>query len=288
MQPVALQHFFDTLFEPVVGHGRGVAKVELDVEMPGHDVLGAGTGVDIGNLETGRRKEFVAPVPLDPRQFGERRRRQVNRVAYQVRVGDVALLAEHRERAVERSAPAVLERVAKGCYARRLAHQAAIDFFAACFQPFDHLHRAVDRRAFLVGGNQQADRALMVRVLRDEILNRGDERRQRALHVGGAAPVQETVAHHGRERVAGPLLRRAGRHDIGVAGKHHQRLGAAAPRPEVVHVAEAQAMHLEAERLEAFDHQFLAAFILRRKRGAGDELLGQFEGLVCHIIFGHR
>ena len=252
--------------------------------MSGHNVVGAGAGVDIGNLEARRRKKLVAPVPFDTRQLGERRCRQVNGITHQVRVGDVALLAEHGERAVERSAPAVLERVAQCLYTRRLTHQTAIDLFAARLQPFNYLHRAVHRRAFLVGGDEQADRALVVRMLRDKILDGRDKRRQRALHVGGAASVQEAVAHRGRERIAGPFFFRTGGHDIGVTGKGDDRFGGAAPRPEIIDIAEAQAMYLKAERLQAFDHQLLAAGIVRCERGAGDQLFGEFESFVVHFV----
>jgi hypothetical protein len=202
-----------------------------------------------------------------------------------MRVGDVALLAVYGQAPAQRAAPTVLDDIAEPGVRGRFAHQTIVDMLAARREPIDHLDGAVDRRAFFVGGDQQADRALMVGMLPDKILDRGDERRQRALHVGGAAPVQQSVAHLRRERVARPLPARAGRHHVGVAGERQQRLDGAAPRPEVVDLAEAQALDLEPERFEARDHQFLTALVLRRDRWPGDQLLGEFQGFIGHTIF---
>jgi hypothetical protein len=57
-----------------------------------------------------------------------------------------------------------------------------------------------------------------------EFLDR-HEGRDRGLHVGGAAAVQLAVAVRGRERVAGPLVERAGGHHVGVAGEHQRLAG---------------------------------------------------------------
>ncbi len=67
-------------------------------------------------------------------------------------------------------------------------------------------------------------------------------------------------------------------------GEHHQRLGAAAHRPQVLDVAEGQALGLEAERRQAPDHDFLAAFVARRLRRALDQLLCQFKRFIHEFL----
>ena len=89
----------------------------------------------------------------------------------------------------------------------------------------------MERGAFLIGGDEQADGTLVPGVSGQKILDGGDKRRQRGFHVGRAAPVEMAVTDLGLEGVALPGLARAGGHDVGMAGKHHQRLGRAASRP---------------------------------------------------------
>ena len=103
-----------------------------------------------------------------------------------MRVGDVALVAVQNEPPGQRTAPAVLDRVAERRDAGRLADDAVIEAFAPGERPIDELDRAVDRRAFLVAGDEEADRA--------EKAAPGDEAQsgrhaggEPALHVAGAA-----------------------------------------------------------------------------------------------------
>ena len=116
---------------------------------------------------------------------------------------------------------------------RRLADDAVVDALAARGEPLDHLDGAVDRRAFLVGGEQQRDRAGRVGMRGDERLDRRDERGERALHVGGAAAVEPAVAL-GRARTGREChcVERAGRHDVGVAGEADQRARASPRRAQ--------------------------------------------------------
>jgi hypothetical protein len=64
-----------------------------------------------------------------------------------------------------------------------------------------------------------------VRVLRQEFFDRHGKRRDRRLHVGGAAAIQQAVAVAGHEGIAGPLFQRAGGHDVGVAGEDQRAAG---------------------------------------------------------------
>ena len=121
-------------------------------------------------------------------------------------VGDVTLHALDGEVARERAAAAVLDHVAGFFDRGRFADDAVIHFLAALLERFDYAHGAVDRRAFFVGGKQHRERARMIGVLRNEIGQRDDERRERAFHVGSAAPVEHAVPDRRRERIARPLL----------------------------------------------------------------------------------
>ena len=75
------------------------------------------------------------------------------------------------------------------------------------------------------------------------------------------------------------VLHRAGGHHIGVSGKHHDGAGRAAPRPEIVHVAEAHPLDPEAELFQAFDEDVLAARVIGRERAAGDQGFGELQGI---------
>ena len=82
---------------------------------------------------------------------------------------------------------------------------------------------------FLVAGEQEGQRAAVRRLRSEKLLGGHHHRRERGLHVGGAAAVQPALAVRGHEGVAAPLLQRAGGHHVGVAGEGEQRrLGIAA------------------------------------------------------------
>ena len=121
-------------------------------------------------------------------------------------------------------------------------------------------------------------------MLLDEICKRDDKGRQRAFHVGGAAAVQHAVAYGRHEGIAVPLLDRAGRHHVGMAGEAHQRARRAAARPQVVDAAHADFFADEAERLEHSDQQVEAAGVFGRDRRAGDQLFGEFQGIDGHDL----
>ena len=99
-------------------------------------------------------------------------------------------------------------------------------------QRLDHALGAVDRRAFLVAGDQEGERARCSRVRGDEFLAGGDHGGEPALHIGGAAAVEQAVADRRLERIGAPFLQRAGRDHVGVPGEAQHRAAArrAAPR----------------------------------------------------------
>ncbi len=84
---------------------------------------------------------------------------------------------------------------------------------ARCRHVIDQRAGAVQRGAFFVTGDDKADRARFDRHIGDG----GDHRRNRALHVDRAAPVQQFTAHFGGERIGCPAISR--RHHIQMPGK---------------------------------------------------------------------
>src|SRR5439155_10633473 len=195
------------------------------------------------------------------------------------------LLADHRQRAVDRAAAPDLDGVAKLGGVGRLAQEAMVEFFAALGRPLQQLHGAVDRDAFLIAGDEERDRACRLPAAGAEVI---EARRHRAsdgaLHVDGAAAVEravENLAGEGRMRPAGSVAR--GDH-IGVAGEHEVRGAAADAGIEIVdrigaRFDENHAMGGKARALqETFEHAERAG-LRRRHRGAAQEFTGKRNGV---------
>jgi hypothetical protein len=88
---VAVEHRVHALLQPSGVDSVLKRKLKSSTSSPGNDVARAGAGVDVADLPAGGREELVAFVPARGHQLGQRRRQLVDRVARQLRVGDVAL-----------------------------------------------------------------------------------------------------------------------------------------------------------------------------------------------------
>ncbi len=262
---------------------RREAEVEVDDDVARNHVGRAGAAVDVRHLPGGRREVGVAVVPLLGRQRGQRRYGQVDRVLGQVRIGDVALHAVDGQLARQRATPPVLDHVAERGHRGRLAHHAVVQPLAARAQQVADLDGAVVGRAFLVAGDQEADRAGVVRMHGDEFLGGHHEPGDRGFHVGGAAAIELAVAVGRLERVGAPLLHGAGRHHVGVAGEDQQLAvgtrAAALDGPQVGHAEVVRpADHgfaLEAGGGQAFDQHILAALVFGRDGAAADQVFSE-------------
>ena len=100
-----------------------------------------------------------------------------------------------------------------------------------------------------------------------------DERRDRSLHVAGAAPIQHAVPHLAAKRI-GPPVRRPDRHNIGMPGEAYVRAACANPRKKVFGLAIAQPMHCETQTAQ-HTRKHVLTVIRRRDRGAADQSLCQ-------------
>ena len=107
----------------------------------------------VRHLPAGGLKKCIALVPLGSHQLAQRRRKQVNRVFGQMRVGDVALNTFDAELAAERAAAAVFDHVAKLVDRGGLTHDAVIELFTTRLELVADHQRAVFGRAFFVAGN---------------------------------------------------------------------------------------------------------------------------------------
>ncbi len=212
-------------------------------------------------------------------QLGQRRGREMNRVLRQVRVGDVALLAVHGQGAAEGATTAVLDYVAEQGGARRFADDAPVQALVALAQALDHCLGAVLGRAFFIAGDEEADGALVLRVIGDEALHGDDHARQAALHVRCATAAEHAIfidAHV--EWLVLPGVQRAGGHHVGVAGEAQHGAVATAFGPEVLHLFDAHAFDLEAAGSQATHHQFLATFVDRGHGRAANQVESEFQG----------
>ena len=113
--------------------------------------------MDVADLPGGWRKERVAAIPFGRDQFGQRRRYLVDRIACQLRVGDVSLDAFDRELAAQGAATPVLDHVAGALNRSGFADDAEVRRFATLAQCFAHHNGAVCGGAFFVTGEQEGN-----------------------------------------------------------------------------------------------------------------------------------
>ena len=158
----------------------------------------------------------------------------MHRVVGKLWIRDVSLRAMDGQPARQRSAAPDLDCVAEHLVAAGLADDAPVDALTARSKRFDHAFRAVDGRSFLVAGEQEGERATMIRIAGDESLRGDHHRRETALHVRRAAAVKATVADLRHEGIGGPVFPGSCRDDVGVTREAEHRCRAAAPGPEVI------------------------------------------------------
>ena len=93
-------------------------------------------------------------------------------------------------------------------------------------------------------------------------------------HVGCAAPVEFAVAFGGLKRRRCPCFGWAGRNNVGMAGKTHERRTVAVPCPQVLCAAKGHGFDSKANSTQAFGNDLLAAVVIRSNGGLGDKLFG--------------
>ncbi len=207
----------------------------------------------------------------------------------------MTLDALDRDRGAHAAPPADLDHVAEHLGAGGLTNHAGIERLALLGEPLQHLPGAVDGDAFLVAGDQQADRAVEGAVARaEEARDRRDEGGDRALHVGGTPAEERAVDQFRAEGIDGPGLAPPDRHDVGVASKAEVSAGPAEAGIEVEHRLGARLRELElgAGKSEPLQHarkHVDGALVLGRDAGAADEVRRERRGIdgLRFLLDGH-
>ena len=197
----------------------------------------------------------------------------------------MALHAAHRQVDRHAAAPTDLHHVAEALRARRFADHADIDRLAALGETLQHLHGTVDRRPFLVAGNQEADRAAEIAAATAEESGRGiGEGSNRPLHVGGTTAEQIAARQLSREGTDRPGGKIARWHHVGMAGKAEMAALRADSGIEVGDIVgaglrEIHALAAEAQRLQRALENLQCARFLRRHAFAADQGARQFNDI---------
>ena len=137
----------------------------------------------------------------------------------QMRVADMPLLAPGFQGHRQGASAADLGRVAERLYAGRLADDAAIEVVALCRRPAEQLDGAIDRGAFLVTRDEEADRALRPPMALEIAGRRSDEAGDLAFHVDDTSAEEPPITDLGAERVCRPGVQVTWRHDVGMPGE---------------------------------------------------------------------
>src|SRR5262245_30968762 len=102
-----------------------------------------------------RRKLRAALVEWLALKRRDQRHQSANWIFRMLRVSDMTLFPAHDHMAIERAAPADLDRIAQCLLIARFAENAMIEFFAPLIRPCQQFGRAIDRDAFFVTGDQE-------------------------------------------------------------------------------------------------------------------------------------
>ena len=237
--------------------------------------------VDRGEFEVRWIEVVGAVVERRRHQRAHQLDQAAHRIVGELRIGDVALLAGDHQHAVERAAPADLDRVADRRRIARLAEDAVVEVFAALGRPFEQLHRAVDRDAFLVAGDQERDRALRLAAVGREIIEAAAiAQATRALHVDRAAAIERVADDLAGERRMRPFRFVARRHHVGVAGEDEVRARGADAGVEILDrrgagLLEGDAVDGEAGAPQRRLDQAERTAFRRRDRAAAQEVAGK-------------
>ena len=119
------------------------------------------------------------------------------------------------------------------------ADDAGVGHLAVRNHPVEHLAGAVDRRPFLVAGDEQADRAGLAgiaAVVLQPAERRGNEAGDGALHIDRATPPDLAVGQDPRERWMAPGRFVARGHYVRVSGEADVRAASTDAREQIVDI----------------------------------------------------
>src|SRR3546814_264818 len=153
----------DTLF-PYTTLFRSIVEtdVETGMRVARDGVAGRIVDLEVGHLKVRRLEPFRAFVQRHGFQRGEDAGKARDRIVGQVRVGDMPLRSLDVDPDIDRAAPADLHRIAEAMFRGRLADQDHVRPDRSLRHPFHDRGRPEDGGAFLVAGDDEAERARMM------------------------------------------------------------------------------------------------------------------------------
>jgi hypothetical protein len=196
----------------------------------------------------------------------------------------MALDSAHPKMPVQGSAPPNPDQIAKTPLRGRLPDQTPVDTLATAAEFLGDTTNAVNRRPFLIAGQEQRDNAFVLRMATDEFFERKDHAGDTRLHVGRSAAVQHALAHFRLERRTRPFVGRSARNDIGVPQKNQHGSAAAMRSPQVAHVAIVQILDGEARLAQSLTDEGLATGIFGGDRSTPDQFAREIEN--CGLMIG--
>ena len=203
----------------------------------------------------------------------------------------MALAALDTERAIERTATADLDHVAKCVLARGLADDAMIEALAFFIRPAQELFRAIDGRAFLVASDEKTNRAFVRSMPGGIGASGGGEGGDSALHVGRAAPPDRAIGQFRRERIEAPASGIPHGDHIGMPRKDEVRRPCTDAGIEIGDVRRArfrerQPLRRKARLVQREREDVERAAVVRRHRAAAHQRAAKVESEVLHRDFG--
>ncbi len=245
--------------------------------------------MDVGKLDIAGLEPVSALIQLYRVNFAQDLAQLRDRIIGQMGIGDMALRAVNGDPHIDRSAPPDLHHIAQPVNRSGFTDKAKVRRNATLFHQLHDRNRAKAGGAFLVAGDDEADRAEIVR----HVLERADKSGDAALHIHRAASVKQIAPDFRHEGVAGPAFTR--RHNVEMPGKGKMACSRPAfpdgkkifdsPAGILIlrHVARNEARHFKTQRFEHRRHHIKNSASSGRDTGTGDQLFGQIKG----GFFGH-
>ena len=227
---------------------------------------------------------LVAFVPGRVHQLLEGGECLMDRIARELRIGDVPLNTHDAQFGTEGTTATDSNNIAQHLAARWFADDAPIHALFARQEAIHDCAGPVKSGAFFVGREQEGNPAGQVWSPLEQALDGNDHGRQAALHVRRTAAVNVLRIYDRVEGWPVPSARVPRRHHVRVSGEDECRSGRAAMGPQVVDVFGRHSLQREAERLEALADEALTVCIVRRHRGLADQLRGECDDRVLAVL----
>src|SRR5579883_3373108 len=157
-----------------------MAVVEADIEAGAggcrNNIMRRVASIDAGDLEIGWLEmlaAFIEGLRLQERKRLDERWQRIFRF---LRISRMALNTSHPKLGAERTSAANLDGIPYKDLGSAFAEDAAVGLLCSSTKPVNDLFCAVNRRAFLIGGDKKADRSAEIGGLCPQIFENGGKR----------------------------------------------------------------------------------------------------------------